>query len=906
MSLKQEIETWVAALEAYDNQEFETSLQFFDQIADTSKILFNCGVIYATIGEHGKAVECYQRAVGLDRFLAIAYFQQGVSNFLLGDFEEALANFNDTLLYLRGNTSIDYEQLGLKFRLFSCEVLFNRGLCYVYLRQIEAGMKDLEYAAKEKVTPDHDVIDDAIRENADGYTVFSIPVGVLYRPNAAKVKNLKTVHYLGKARLVAAADRNQNADDQWRPVVPIVEKSIFDDREGMSYAATHLVHRNLSSRTRQQSEPPLSRNVFPPTPPPDDRSSSYASTSGSGHHRSLSLRTGRPPRLDLGTGPSSDNRSVSQERSAVQMSERPRIGTTRTASEPRGPSVHQNVRGFAQESNRWPQSGGHRRNLSDAGSEHASSDLYDPSSSSRGLAGASWGRGTRHQPPQYIAEQDEYECGSDGCDDESREDGFEIFGSAPSELSSPQQRTRSPPRHSRRTNSRRPEVRKFRTKVHAPDDIRYIIIGPAIQFEEFEFRIREKFGFQCPLKMKVQDDGDMITMVDQEDLDLLLTSAREVANREGSDMGKMEVWVEERKVAPPNPIQRQPSTKTADEFLREAYRINSHITSLLKYLQSIRHAYLTTTTARKDKPSHQSNLTDPERDAVDSSTALLLRDLAASISNLSSAESLRQETEASVLRKRYGHTAAGALLWRWAGGAGPLGEDDASHAGKSVEQIRAEEGAKTLASVREGVLWFLRRGLEGAVSAQREMVEKRIERAREKEKSVLYKVSEKSEKFAASSSASAAGVGGSKAQGGPTPDAAFLSEADTARIESQLSPEQLQLFAEENDSMLRHYEDTLGKVQNAEKSLLEISSLQETLVTHLATQEEYISQLVSDVDTTQINVGQGNRELKRATERRSTAQAVFWGTVGLLGLGSVDYVEFNMEGYFKAGTSVLQ
>jgi hypothetical protein len=77
--------------------------------------------------------------------------------------------------------------------------------------------------------------------------------------------------------------------------------------------------------------------------------------------------------------------------------------------------------------------------------------------------------------------------------------------------------------------------------VHAPDDIRYIIIGPTIDFPEFESRIREKFGFQCPLKMKVQDDGDMITMVDQEDLDLLLSSAREVAQRERSEMGKMEV-----------------------------------------------------------------------------------------------------------------------------------------------------------------------------------------------------------------------------------------------------------------------------------------------------------------------------------------------------------------------------
>lgn len=103
----------------------------------------------------------------MDKYFAIAYFQQGVSNFLLGDFEEALINFNDTLLYLRGNTSINYEQLGLNFQLFSCEVLFNRGLSYIYLNQVATGMADLEYASKEKTKLEHDVIDEAIRENAE-------------------------------------------------------------------------------------------------------------------------------------------------------------------------------------------------------------------------------------------------------------------------------------------------------------------------------------------------------------------------------------------------------------------------------------------------------------------------------------------------------------------------------------------------------------------------------------------------------------------------------------------------------------------------------------------------------------------------------------------------------------------
>lgn len=54
--MRQEIETWVLALAHYDNQQYEEALQVFDGIADTSKILFNCGVIFATLGEHERAV----------------------------------------------------------------------------------------------------------------------------------------------------------------------------------------------------------------------------------------------------------------------------------------------------------------------------------------------------------------------------------------------------------------------------------------------------------------------------------------------------------------------------------------------------------------------------------------------------------------------------------------------------------------------------------------------------------------------------------------------------------------------------------------------------------------------------------------------------------------------------------
>lgn len=73
---------------------------------------------------------------------------------------------------------IDYAQLGLLFKLYSCEVLFNRGLCYIYLQQKDAGLQDLQYAVKEKVVEDHDVIDEAIREEADVSHSFYTPISV--------------------------------------------------------------------------------------------------------------------------------------------------------------------------------------------------------------------------------------------------------------------------------------------------------------------------------------------------------------------------------------------------------------------------------------------------------------------------------------------------------------------------------------------------------------------------------------------------------------------------------------------------------------------------------------------------------------------------------------------------------
>lgn len=531
MSLKQEIETWVAALAAYDNNEFDNSIRCFEQIADTSKILFNCGVIHATLGEHTRAVECYQRATQLDQYLAIAYFQQGVSNFLMGDFEEALANFNDTLLYLRGNNNIDYEQLGLKFKLYSCEVLFNRGLCYIYLQQKDAGMQDLVFAMKEKVVPDHDVIDEAIREEAEGYTVFSIPVGVVYRPNEAKVKNLKKQDYLGKARLVASFDQQLKTDP--RRQAALAAQGV-DDRPGekLSYAALNLVRPDLRSRSsRQQSEPPRHRHVFPPTPPPelerpDSAHGRRKSTESTNSERS-SLQQARPGakplRLELGVA-AFEHKS---------QSDRPRLQPKRSESE--RPAMRReisNASSKATESKRREHRSSYR-DVPEVRIEEDPIEAYSEQAYQQQLPLHQRSRSSAHRSqPFSIEEEEEEEEVLSPLDQQPL--AFEILP--------PKQSNH----HRHRSHSRRaPEIRKVRVKVHA-EDMRYVMTTPTVTFDELFEQIRVKFGFKDGFKLKIRDeDGDMVTMGDQDDLDMTMGACKAAAAKDMADMGKMEVWVHE-------------------------------------------------------------------------------------------------------------------------------------------------------------------------------------------------------------------------------------------------------------------------------------------------------------------------------------------------------------------------
>ncbi|KAH6607508.1 syntaxin ufe1 [Trichoderma cornu-damae] len=313
------------------------------------------------------------------------------------------------------------------------------------------------------------------------------------------------------------------------------------------------------------------------------------------------------------------------------------------------------------------------------------------------------------------------------------------------------------------------------------------------------------------------------------------------------------------------PVVKKVSLEDIDSFLKEAYRINSHMTSLHQQLQDVRQAYLSTAQMRRAQARFAQNqprvLSDREREEIDANAKQMIRELNASIRSLDEAEQLRRETESAIIRKKY--TKGLGALGSWASGG--------IASSKTAEHAAAEGQAQQLGGHRDGVVWFLRQRLELCCRTQQDMMETRLRRELEKTRSMLP-VGDLAEFVPAAHKPRPQASGNALASG--------TGEASAAPTEG-LTDEQVQMFEEGNQSMMERYESTLDKVRTAEKSLLEISELQTLLVNNLSAQSENIELLVADSTSMADNVGGGNKQLKKATQRPSTARYTFFAASSL-------------------------
>ncbi|TFK23678.1 NADPH oxidase regulator NoxR [Coprinopsis marcescibilis] len=522
MSLKAELETWTAALKAYDEQDFERSLELFSQIADSSKILTNMGLIYATLGEHEEAVKHFIEATGLDQYLAVAYFQCGVSNFLLQRYDLALKDFEEALSHLRQNQTINYEQLGLQFKLYSAEVLFNMGLSLIYMGQVESGLGQLELARRDKATEEHNVVDEAMKDQGQGYTVFSIPVGVLYRPSEKKVKNAVQKDYMGKARLVASSDPNDKITTfagsarlkmGISPAGVFIERPGIDDPEPLlARSATSAVPKSDSPRSaglgRSQTTLNVASNARELTAP-----NSAGATVG---RSNTTITTARPsPNATIG-GPSrgmSVRRNDSSGTNALRVPSKDVPDNERITAfydeyidaydQPPVPQLTS-----APPSDRvttWAR----QNTVTRAPSRSAPNSQYAPSSFGGG--GGTLRRKLTRRTTTRQRIQSAYEEEEEGYGSGEYEDG--PF-----------------------------EMNLIRIKLHYQDETRGMTLMPEVPFEEFVDKITAKFGKSFNgLGLKFKDeDGGRVTLRDESDFELAIETARETAK--GKPEGKLEIW----------------------------------------------------------------------------------------------------------------------------------------------------------------------------------------------------------------------------------------------------------------------------------------------------------------------------------------------------------------------------
>ncbi|KAI0546591.1 hypothetical protein F4679DRAFT_575398 [Xylaria curta] len=319
------------------------------------------------------------------------------------------------------------------------------------------------------------------------------------------------------------------------------------------------------------------------------------------------------------------------------------------------------------------------------------------------------------------------------------------------------------------------------------------------------------------------------------------------------------------------------SVDNLEDFLKEAYRINSHIASLHANLRNIRQSYLSTAQPRKTLvlKAHQNRstrpLSDREREEIDANAKKMLRELNASIRRLADIEQARVDIEGKLLQKKF--VSGLGALGAWASGGASIS--------KSPEHAAAEDRAKTISVHRDSVLWLLRHRLQECVKTQQDMMEIRLMREMEKNRSVLAKA--RGQDIASLHNAASSIEPPGRTINGRNESSQTLSRDREPSYDAanDLTPEQIQMFERDNQDMLKHYESTLDQVRTAEKSLLEISELQTQLINTLTTQSAGIEQLVADSDATAGNVQGGNRQLTQATKKASPAKYTFFATCGL-------------------------
>uniref|UniRef100_A0A3B4BJ09 SH3 domain-containing protein n=1 Tax=Periophthalmus magnuspinnatus TaxID=409849 RepID=A0A3B4BJ09_9GOBI len=207
MTFLDTLRQWDDAVTCVDKKNLPEALRIFLAIEEpNSKIYFNIGCLHLLNKDFDAAEKAFDGSIRKDEHLAVAFFQRGITFYKKERLEECLGDFTNAYKALRGNQLIDYKALGLRYKLFACEVLHNMALVEAHLGNWKNAQENLQKALDCKTESKLNLIDKAFRSilKQKLFKLVEFPSSELFRPNKHYVAELEKKDYLGKAKVVAS------------------------------------------------------------------------------------------------------------------------------------------------------------------------------------------------------------------------------------------------------------------------------------------------------------------------------------------------------------------------------------------------------------------------------------------------------------------------------------------------------------------------------------------------------------------------------------------------------------------------------------------------------------------------------------------------------------------------------
>lgn len=207
------LQLWDEAVQAVDAKDWQGALAKLEQISEpTSRTLFNAASAHLALGQPSLALKALDLTIAKDERLAVGFFQRAAVMMQTDKFEEALSDCIWAQKHMRGNMVIDYRQLGLRFKLYSWQVLYNAAAVYCRMGQWEQARDVLLSASQEKGGGRGGVIEVALDsvQREEVLAPLLVPEGVVFRPRKQDVEQLQRKDFLGKAKVISSMIPNDD------------------------------------------------------------------------------------------------------------------------------------------------------------------------------------------------------------------------------------------------------------------------------------------------------------------------------------------------------------------------------------------------------------------------------------------------------------------------------------------------------------------------------------------------------------------------------------------------------------------------------------------------------------------------------------------------------------------------